>query len=230
MKKIFISFFILSIFTYLLLSCSDTTPSIITVHPALIYEYSAINSKPVERLSVFVQPNTEVERFLKMEIENLNTGFTWTIYEPDIIESGTRSFVGSPVLMPYEKQEFPFGEYKLTYTDVASRSVVKKFILKKPASFEKNPIHKLAYKDIDSKKVAKDFIFDRVVLYDENGEIIFYGGQKREFLIIEEVRKYYPEARVMRKYRMVNDNSCGILLAPIYLPEYINKDEEIEED
>lgn len=203
-------------------SCADTTPVILSVHYSLVYDYASETSEPQKRLSVFVSPDTESTRFSELLIQHMESNMSWSIKNPTIITSGSKEFIGCPNLMPNIDGDFPLGEYKLIYTDVASRSVESKFTLKPIPSFEKNPPTASNYKSIVEKKIAKEFIFDRVALYDENDELIYYGGQKRDLLKLEEIRKNYPDARKMRRYRMRNDNSCGILFAPIDVPEYID--------
>lgn len=220
LKKI--GFFLFSLFfIFICFSCADTTPAIISVHSTLVYEFEKENEDPVLRLSVFVSPDTEAARLSYIEIEHEETGLVWKITEPTIIKSGKKEYAGCTNLAPVTGETFPIGKYLLKYTDLASRSAEKTFYIKSVASIEKTPLTAANYKDVANKKICKEFIFDRVILYDENNQLVYYGGQKKEFSKLEEIRKNYVDARTMRRYRMLSDNSCGILLAPIAIPEYL---------
>lgn len=215
-------FFIISIFvTFLFVSCTDTTPIILSVNTTLVYEYQSETDSPTMRLSVFVQPDTEPERFQKIDVINIETGYIWTITDAQVISVGEKNYIGCTTLRPYNSGFFPLGQYNVIYTDIASRSDEMNFELKNPQSFETQSISSFSYSDIEKKQVAKEFIFDRVALYDENEDLIYYGGQKQNLSKVEEIRRYYSNARTMRRYRMVSGNTCGILLAPVPLPEIV---------
>lgn len=211
------------LFLLICFSCADTTPAIISVHSTVVYEYENENEDPVVRLSVFVSPDTEAARLSYLEIKHEETGLMWKVTEPVIIKSGKKEYVGCTNLVPITGEKFPIGKYLLKYTDLASRSAERTFYVKSVASLEKNPLTAANYKDVANKKICKEFIFDRVILYDDNDQLIYYGGQKKEFSKLEEIRKNYVDARSIRRYRLLSDNSCGILLAPSNIPEYVEQ-------
>ncbi len=224
-KKNYLYFFLFVVFL-LFSSCADTTPSILSVNAFVVYEYKDTKSKPIERLSVFVQPATEAERFKEMTVESLETGYIWKIQDAQIMSTGKRSFVGNSSLLPYWDEKIPTGDYRVVYTDCASRQAERVFTIREKKSLTDNPISSLNYNDVLSKKQAKDFVFDRVVLYDENNEIIYYGGNKRDFNKIEQIRSKYPDARKMCTARITSDSMYAIVFAPVELPEYKEKKSE----
>lgn len=227
--KSFLSFFF-SIISLVFFSCADSTPSLLSVNAYVVYEYKDEKSKPVERLSVFVQPDTEAERFKEMTVESLETGYVWKISEVQVMSSGKRNFVGNSFLLPYWDEHIPSGDYRVVYKDCASRTAEKTFTIREKKSLVEQPLAAANYNDVKSKKAGKDFVFDRVVLYGENNEIVYYGGNRREFNNIAEIRKTYPDARKMCTARITNDSMYAVVFAPVDLPEWKEKKAESSVD
>jgi hypothetical protein len=227
-KSLFVFFF--SIFSLLLFSCADSTPSILSVNAFIVYEFKDETSKPVERLSVFVQPDTEAERFKEMTVESLQTGYVWKIQDAQIMSSGKKNYVGNSFLLPYWDEHIPTGDYRVVYKDCASRTAERSFTIREKKSLVEAPVSTLNYNDIKNKKTAKDFVFDRVVLYGENKEIVYYGGNKRDFNNVAEIRKIYPDARKMCTARITADSMYALVLAPVELPEWKDNTEKKPDD
>ena len=195
-----------------LVSCSDTTPHISSLHKTLIYEFSSEEEKAQVKLSVFISTSQDVRRAKTIEILHPETNFVWKVDNPQIYEENRNTYFGYSAFTVPENFDFPEGLFELTYFDVADRSVNEKFEINLLKSMSDTKDGFVKASDVLSRKFGTECSHKKIILQDAIGKEIFIGFYSSLINSDEKILNLFPDAVTKQIYFSNSNNSVVILL------------------
>ncbi len=153
-------------------SCAQTGSAISAVDAKIIFDYASETAAPEQTLSVFVQPTYDAERVASVSVEHLESGYTWTQTNPQILSvRNAKSWTGYRNFRSIAGQSIPAGRYECRCSDAASDVVTAGFSVSYPEEL-------LTL----TQSQAEDFLKQTAVtrytaLYDADGVLVYYGEE-----------------------------------------------------
>lgn len=159
-----------------------------------MFSYPDMDSLPDTRLAVFVQPASDAARVSSMDITHIESGLTWHIGQPVFAGNNNVWRVGSAGLLPPYYDTIPQGLYRLTYTDLAERTVSTQFTVQYPAEQPKQT-------GTQAAAGATGIAEEKIALYtgtDGTGALLYYGQAEPEWKNRAGILQKYPNAVSVR--------------------------------
>lgn len=211
MGRVFLRLVVLCFFLFFFLSCSDSVPEIAETNVSFVMDYKTKESLPEIRLSVFVQPTTDVGRVSHIDVRHVASGLLWRIDNPMVLNGSKKYMAGSPFLMPPYYDGVPKGPYVLTYEDLAGRFVQTEFEVSYPQDFlsmQVPQIESFAQETAAPEKIA--------VYSGEKGTgvLLYYGERKEDWFSNEKIMEAYAKAMSIRTCYELQGEAVLCLLPP----------------
>ncbi len=188
-KILYIYLLLFSLFFFF--SCEDSSPALGSVRHIVLYEYDDSSSIPNERLSVYVELESDPLRIYQMSIRSIDTGYEWKIEDTN----SDTVWIGSSNLMSTQNPFFE-GQYILTYTDLAQRKTDLYF------SISSSHDEKFPDKSMYTNK--------NIVIFDELNTLLYFGN---DLTISDEstIMQNYPQAKTVREVSISQDSKSAII-------------------
>ncbi len=182
------------LFVICLSGCADSVPAVADAGATVVFSYQNDGSLPDTRLAVFVQPASDAARVSSMDITHIESGLTWHIRQPVFAGSNNVWRIGSAGLMPPYYGTIPQGLYRLTYTDLAERTVSTQFTVQYPVEQPKQT-------GTQAAAGATGIAEEKIALYtgaDGTGALLYYGQAEPEWKNRAGILQKYPNAVSVR--------------------------------
>lgn len=202
----------------ILISCSDSTPSINTVSAILVFDFKDNESVPEQKLSVFLQTD-DINRLEKININNEKSGLEWNILKPRLISSKEdKSWAGYTNLAPASNSSIPSGRYYIRYEDAAQKECSSQFNVSYQHDF-------LEKKAVDFPAAISGSYSQYYAVYSSDKTLLGYERKKKNWKIDRDIKIDYPMADTYRICYSMNNNSVVIMM-----PEnsFAEKTEEVQ--
>lgn len=159
-----------------------------------MFSYPDMDSQPDTRLAVFVKPASDAARVASMDVTHIESGLTWHIGQPVFAGNNNVWRVGSAGLLPPYYDTIPQGLYRLTYTDLAERTVSTQFTVQYPVEQPKQT-------GTQAAAGATGIAEEKIALYtgtDGTGALLYYGQTEPEWKNRAVILQKYPNAVSVR--------------------------------
>jgi len=207
------------IFTYISLiliifgfvSCSDTSPILNDVGVFIIFDYKDYESNPIQRLSAYVEVESEVKRVDKLTISYVPTGMEWTTNNPRVLSTIPKArgpvtyYAGYSNFSVPDGLSFPSGSYKFRYTDYNEKQTELGFYLSYPS-------YLLDSKAKDIPSIINVRSTEYYAVYDDD-VLLYYGERLNEWDNPSKILNNYNSAKYYRLCYRFNGNVICMLPA-----------------
>ena len=187
------------------LSCSNTTPELISVDATIVYDYQSLQESPIQRLSVFAQSSDGTERIMSLKISYPEEKLFWLVDKPLILNNGSKLWAGSPGLMSPYFSAFPQGQYQVIYTDLAGKTATRQFVLnyqevlapplEQPIFFSQQEDDAQSTEDSADEPIRKVALFSES---DGRGTLLFFDKAWNDWQSFTDIKDSYNKAKSLR--------------------------------
>ncbi len=205
MKKF--SVFILILVSLFLISCADNDAHVTNITAITVFDFNDTESPAKVRLSVFAEALSPVNRGSFIAITNEQTGLSWKADTLHKAKGGTRSWTGYPCFAAPEGMNIPQGAYHFAYEDYAENSWESMFKVSYNESF-------LTLLSSEFPAKIKSSYLEKFVLFNEKGNLIYYGDKKDSWTDLNSAAKDYSAADVGRLCYYISSSNTMILMPP----------------
>lgn len=174
--------------TILFLSCSQNVPELVSGNYSVIFEYPEEECYPNSRLSIFVEAQSDVRRFEKIQIKSLETDYIWYVDDIAKVELNDQQWAGTTNLVVPEDEIIPSGTYEITFYNADEK-------------FEKIYLtidYDTSFYDVETEHVAENIKklngINNIAIYDENNILIYYGERTKELATKRNIWNSYRNA------------------------------------
>jgi hypothetical protein len=188
----------------LLFSCEDTAPVMQNVQFKAVFDYSA-DSPTRSYALLFVQPDTDIDLRSKVCLENIETGYTWTIYDLTVLRSGDKAWTGTDRLA-YPEGAFRRGLYRVRYIDTAERESDLAVSLEYPPGLVGAGLGEVRYLIPGYE--------EKFALYDADETLIFFDNKKAAWTNDGAILSEFPKAAFSREC-LVSPSAPVVVLLPL---------------
>lgn len=199
---------IISIFVlFLLVSCTDSSPSVSSIYTTVIFDYPKENTKPDQRLSIYALVSSNYKKADKIILKHNDTNLEWICDEPRLFsEVSNRFYVGYSNFVFLDKNPIPQGNYKFLYQDFSEQTVESNLTLIYPSEY-------LNYTSSDFPKKFKGAKIVKIAIYNDLNNLIYYSEKKANWQNDSDILKEFYDAK---KYRTVycSPNNKIVCLMP----------------
>ena len=200
-------YFLLLFSLFLFCSCRVSDPKIGQARAVVIFDYKSVSSLPSVRMCAFINFASEYNRFAELKIVNKKEKLVWKITKPVFITDSRNIWAGSTSLYGGSGPGIPIGDYEVTYTDLAERSV--KYYCK--VDYPKE-LASTSYSGIFFSESVKQ-LEEYVVLFSEKNDILYMGKSTEDlFESDKKILERYPSAKTKRTLFAKSNLSYGVLL------------------
>lgn len=212
--------FVLSFFTY---SCTDSTPSIASVQHTLVYDFFDSQVPPQIYFSIFVEPVSDYRRAKEIRVKHSATEFEWVIDNPKINELNNSFYLGYSSLFPQIDEQMPLGTYEITYKDNADRECSSIISISDLLSMKVENIKSFKAQNVLDKTCGKECTVTKLVIYDIDGNELYFGDILETLTTKEQILEQYPLAASSRECRLNSNSTIAILLPRVLLIDEMNE-------
>lgn len=168
------------------LSCSQQAPEAKYVTASVIFDYSALNTFPTARLSIFVESNSDVRRYEEIKVDSISNGYSWDISEIIKIKSTDKMYAGNTNLIVPDGETIPTGEYRIEFINADSEKVETRLTL----DYD-NIFYTTIGENIPELMRAR-FGKRNIAIYDKEDKLLYYGERTEA---INDSRKIWNKYR-----------------------------------
>ncbi|MBO4404399.1 MAG: hypothetical protein J5780_03605 [Treponema sp.] len=224
-------FFLLSA-VLLFFSCADNDANVTNVTAFTVFDFKTEDSKPEVRLSVFAEALSPVERGQSITIINNDTGLSWKSKNlRKVSESSKKKWTGFDSFVVPSNMVLPQGAYTFYYEDYAENTFESSFRVSYNSAF-------LDYKASDFPEKLSVIKTEKYVLYNANGETVYYGDKKKNWSSLETASAEYTSAVTGRICWYLPSGGSIIMLPPVEFKRTVSQskataspvDEDYEDD
>jgi len=205
---------LLLLLSTLFFSCSQTSPSVNSVEAYVVFDFDNEISKPQQRLSVFVNLESEVQRTSAIIVKNKENSYIWNVSYPSLISAGDSQWAGYTNIVPCTGETIPQGFYTVTYCNALGETVDSSFSI----SYNKDLCEKTSNEAVLLLGNIKQ---EKIAIYSHEGMLLFFDAKKRQWTNDE---KIWAEFKDATSYR-----TCYTLGKTMCLMPYVYK-EALEEE
>lgn len=180
----------------LILSCSDSAPSIVNSEAKIVFDFQDEKSLPVQKMNLFVKMTSDSRRAESINVYHNESGYRWVINNPVISQVDNYYFAGYTNIQATGNTDsrLPEGEYSICYMDAQGREEYSTVRIKYDEKFLK----------MKSDEILKFVSNKNPVLYagiySKNQELIYFGTTKKEWNITKEM-KDINRSRLFNSYK-----------------------------
>lgn len=162
------------LFTILFLSCSQNAPELNAGNYSVIFDYPDENCYPNSRLSIFVEAESDIRRFDKIQIKSLETEYVWVIDDIAKVEFNNQQWAGVTNLVVPEEDIIPSGMYEIIFFNADEKS--EKIYI----SINYNPVYYETETENVVKTINEENGINNIAIYDEKFILIYYGERTQQ--------------------------------------------------
>lgn len=207
-KKPLVKFAFTGLLFSLILSfsaCSESEPDVVSVTSSIVFDYADSENPPEQRLAVFFQVSSAVQRTEAFDVTHEDSGYSWHVSKPGIFTGMNRSYAYSASLNPPAGGEIPLGLYSVIYTDAAGKEDSLTFTL----NYKKEL---LSAKSGNCREYLTS-PSENISIFSDSGELLFMGKAKSSWKSNEDILKDYKLAETKR-ICYVNPGNSIICMMP----------------
>lgn len=205
--------FFAAVFLSLLMSCADNDAHVSNVTAVTVFDFSDESSAPSVRLSVFAEALSPVNRGSSILIRNEETGLSWKARELQKASDGSKkSWTGFSSFEVPKNFKLPSGSYSFVYEDYAENTWESSFKVNYNEDF-------INFRSSDFPEKISVSRVEKYILYNEKGDIIFYGDRKKEWNDLARAARDYKTARSGRICYYIPSTSVMVLMPAVSLNE-----------
>lgn len=182
-------------------SCANNAPEISSVEAKIVYDFESEDAKPVQKLSFFLNMNSDVRRVENINVYNEETGYRWIINNPQLIQNeGSRQYAGYTYLTAAVADNglMPQGKYTVFYLDSCGKDSFGFFNVE----YDRDDAKLTAKKLLEKKNFGRSSVM--IAVYSKESDLLFFDapfarlGESEDLAYKEEVEKNFPEAAYYR--------------------------------
>ena len=178
---------------------------IVSTESSVVFDYA--ENPPDMRLSVFVNPESDVRLVSKIKIVNKDSGLEWNCDELVKFEDKNKnSWAGCANIVAAFGMKIPAGEYILTCFDRAGDEDEISFFVDYPEN-----ILSLKAEDFPG---GFDYSEKKSAVYTKDGFLLYYGKEKQEWKNRNSVLVDYKDAGFIRTCYNLKNDSVICLMPP----------------
>lgn len=186
--------------TILLLSCSQNVPELVSGNYSVIFEYPEEEFYPNSRLSIFVEAQSDVRRFEKIQIKSLETDYIWYVDDIAKVELNDQQWAGTTNLVVPEDEIIPSGTYEITFYNADEKSEKIYITIDYDTSLY----------DVETEKVSevikKQNGINNIAIYDDTDVLIYYGERTQDLLTKRGIWNLFRNASYFQDIWCTNGN------------------------
>lgn len=161
-------------FCFVLFSCAEDSIAIASADAKIVFDFED-EKNPAQRLSVFVNPSSNVRRIENIDVKfsDGNELYSWKIENPILVQSGKESWAGySHLEASANLKNFPRGGYDFECVDAAGNSAQGKFSV----YYDEN-----LSGEFSSEKFSGGKWSERIAVYSEIGELLHFSKNEKNY-------------------------------------------------
>lgn len=155
-------------------SCTEDSIAIVSSDAKIVFDFED-EGNPVQRLSVFVKPSSNVRRIESIDVK-FSDGkemYSWKIENPILFQSGKESWAGYPHLEASANlKKFPKGSYDFECVDAAGNSEQGIFFV----DYDENLLGGFSSENFSGEKWS-----EQVALYSGIGELLVLSKNEKKY-------------------------------------------------
>ena len=155
-------------------SCTEDSIAIVSSDAKIVFDFED-EGNPVQRLSVFVKPSSNVRRIESIDVK-FSDGkemYSWKIENPILFQSGKESWAGYPHLEASANlKKFPKGSYDFECVDAAGNSEQGIFFV----DYDENLLDEFSSENFLGEKWS-----EQVALYSGIGELLVLSKNEKKY-------------------------------------------------
>lgn len=155
-------------------SCTEDSIAIVSSDAKIVFDFED-EGNPVQRLSVFVKPSSNVRRIESIDVK-FSDGkemYSWKIENPILFQSGKESWAGYPHLEASANlKKFPKGSYDFECVDAAGNSEHGIFFV----DYDENLLGGFSSENFSGEKWS-----EQVALYSGIGELLVLSKNEKKY-------------------------------------------------
>ena len=155
-------------------SCTEDSIAIVSSDAKIVFDFED-EGNPVQRLSVFVKPSSNVRRIESIDVK-FSDGkemYSWKIENPILFQSGKESWAGYPHLEASANlKKFPKGSYDFECVDAAGNSEQGIFFV----DYDENLLGEFSSENFLGEKWS-----EQVALYSGIGELLVLSKNEKKY-------------------------------------------------
>ena len=202
---------------FLFFSCADNDAHVAGVTAFTVFDYKTENSPPEVRLSVFAEALSPLERGDSITIINNDTGLSWKSKNlRKGAETSKKKWTGFDSFVVPSDFVLPQGEYTFYYEDYAENTWESSFRLSYNSAF-------LKYTAADFPEKVSVLKIEKYVLYNSEGNIVYYGDKKKNWTSLENAFTEYGSAVSGRICWYLPSSYTIIMLPPVEFKKAVSQ-------
>ena len=169
-----IQFLSILFWAFVFASCAEDSIAIATADAKIVFDFED-EKNPAQRLSVFVNPSSNVRRIENIDVKfsDENELYFWKIENPILIQSGKESWAGySHLEASANFKNFPKGNYDFECVDAAGNSAQGNFLI----DYDEDLLG-----GFSSEKFSGEKWSERIALYSEIGELLHFSKNEKNY-------------------------------------------------
>lgn len=209
MRKFFnylINLIIFSFFFIGFFSCTQNVPDIKYGTATVIFDYKNNEELPQARLSIFVESNSDVKRYERINVKSAENGYIWDVSEILKIKKSDKMYAGNTNLVVPSGEKFPTGEYSIIYENADLEQVQTKIYLNYDTAFYNTKA--LEIPDLMKRKFGKK----NIAIYDKNSNLIYYGERTDLLRDTRKIWNKYRNASFFTEVWCLSNNSVMCIM------------------
>ena len=155
-------------------SCTEDSIAIVSSDAKIVFDFED-EGNPMQRLSVFVKPSSNVRRIESIDVK-FSDGkemYSWKIENPILFQSGKESWAGYPHLEASANlKKFPKGSYDFECVDAAGNSEQGIFFV----DYDENLLGEFSSENFLGEKWS-----EQVALYSGIGELLVLSKNEKKY-------------------------------------------------
>lgn len=156
-------------------SCSQNVPELTKSNYSVIFDYLEEEKLPSARLSVFMESDSDVRRYNRIQITSKESGFIWDFDEISRLNTNGTQWAGNTNLIVPENEEIPEGLYEIIYYNADE----KNDLVYMSVTYDTN-LYSMTSEEV-SEYMKKNNAISEIVIYDADGNILYFGTKTLNF-------------------------------------------------
>lgn len=205
MKKNFL-YLIISSIILLFVGCTQTLPEIRQANASIIFDYKDDDTFPDSRLSVFVQSNSNINRYETMKVASAEPEFLWESSDLARLSFSKKNFVGYTNFVLPAGIKLPLGNYSVIYENADEEQAELSFNIDYDLS-----LYETKSTDVENKIKEKQ-PRKKIEVFDAEKTLIYFGDYT--FSSKEEIKRKLHDASTFRMI-FIASNGNLICIMPV---------------
>lgn len=204
-------------------SCSQNLPEVKMASGSVVFEYEDQEQAPNARFGVFVEAESNPQRFSSMRVKSEEKGFEWETSDIIVFKEEDRTMAGySNFVMP-EGHKIPTGKYIAVYENADHEEIETDFYID----------YNEKYYELKASEVPafmkKSNGLNRISIYDDKEILIYFGDRTGEFRTTRDIWNKFQNAETFNDIWCENGKSViCVLPKELVKPEKVKTDETEE--